>query len=169
MTGQVFVKGSWRDSPRCCTCCADAIPICIRLLNNKAFQPGPFYLGTAGIIIGWIAVGWVTFITAVFVMPTIFPVTRGEPHLLQSSAQSMAEDRLHACPVTGASLPVDQNTVWPLSCYLWRLNDVAITLHQYLCAFVCVSLASIMQIPLPHAAAMAAPAQKDRLGVTCLS
>ena len=59
-------------------CHADAIPICIRLLNNKNFQPGPFYLGTAGIVIGWIAVGWVTFITAVFVMPTVFPVTRGE-------------------------------------------------------------------------------------------
>ncbi|CAL5221654.1 g3881 [Coccomyxa viridis] len=52
-----------------------AIPICIRLLNNKEFQPGPFYLGKAGIVIGWIAVGWVTFITAVFVMPLTFPVT----------------------------------------------------------------------------------------------
>ena len=57
---------------------ADAIPICIRLLNNKNFQPGPFYLGTAGIVIGWIAVGWVTLITAVFVMPNVFPVTTGE-------------------------------------------------------------------------------------------
>ena len=56
---------------------ADAIPIAIRLLNNKQFQPGPFNLGKIGLVIGWIAVGWVVFITAVFIMPTVFPVTRG--------------------------------------------------------------------------------------------
>ncbi|CAK0780294.1 hypothetical protein CVIRNUC_005001 [Coccomyxa viridis] len=53
-----------------------AIPIAIRLLNNKQFQPGPFHLGKIGLVIGWIAVGWVVFITAVFIMPTAFPVTR---------------------------------------------------------------------------------------------
>ena len=30
-----------------------------------------------GLVIGWIAVGWVVFVTAVFIMPTAFPVTRG--------------------------------------------------------------------------------------------
>ena len=64
-----------------CRCAAaDAIPIAIRLLNNKQFQPGPFHLGSIGIVIGWIAVGWVCLITAVFVMPTVFPVTTGESH-----------------------------------------------------------------------------------------
>ncbi len=43
--------------------CADAIPIFIRLLNNKSFEPGPFNLGMAGIVISWIAVIWVCFIT----------------------------------------------------------------------------------------------------------
>ncbi len=38
----------------------------MRLLNNKAFQPGPFYLGRAGIFIGWIAVAWITTITVHF-------------------------------------------------------------------------------------------------------
>ena len=42
---------------------ADGIPIAVRLLNNKRFEPGPFYLGKAGIIIGWIAVAWIITIT----------------------------------------------------------------------------------------------------------
>ena len=67
---------------------ADAIPICIRLLNNKEFQPGPFYLGSLGLVIGWIAVAWVVFITAVFVMPLVFPVTRGEHPVLSCGANS---------------------------------------------------------------------------------
>ena len=41
----------------------DGIPIVVRLLNNKRFEPGPFYLGTAGVVIGWIAVAWITTIT----------------------------------------------------------------------------------------------------------
>ncbi|BDA43078.1 Amino-acid permease BAT1 [Coccomyxa sp. Obi] len=52
-----------------------AIPIFIRLLNNKAFEPGPFNLGMAGIVISWIAVIWVCFITVVFVLPNLYPVT----------------------------------------------------------------------------------------------
>ncbi len=89
---------------RCDLCCADAIPICIRLLNNKEFQPGPFYLGKAGIVIGWIAVGWVTFITAVFVMPLTFPVTTGEQSFLHWSIWSVAEDWLQSCSLNSKSL-----------------------------------------------------------------
>lgn len=74
--------------PICQCAAADAIPIAIRLLNNKQFQPGPFYLGKIGIVIGWIAVGWVCLITAVFVMPTIFPVTTRECPV-RSSPSSM--------------------------------------------------------------------------------
>ena len=147
-------------------CCADAIPICIRLLNNKNFQPGPFYLGKAGIIIGWIAVGWVTLITAVFVMPTVFPVTRGEPRLLQVSPQSRAGDRPQpACPNNSSVAActsecrlvprlLSMASEWPRCCY----HD----LTKYLCAFVNVPSASITQSPRPHAAAVAAQAQKDR-------
>lgn len=41
----------------------DGIPIVVRLLNNEAFEPGPFYLGKAGIVIGWIGVAWIFTIT----------------------------------------------------------------------------------------------------------
>lgn len=46
-----------------CGWCADAIPIFIRLINNKNFEPGPFCLGALGVVISWIAVIWVCFIT----------------------------------------------------------------------------------------------------------
>jgi hypothetical protein len=75
--------------------CADGIPIVVRLLNHKAFQPGPFYLvrmlhaipgclflsaqdvlnvsvlrqGKIGMVIGWIGVGWCTVITVRRITP----------------------------------------------------------------------------------------------------
>ncbi|KAK9915256.1 hypothetical protein WJX75_006770 [Coccomyxa subellipsoidea] len=52
-----------------------AIPIFIRLINNKNFEPGPFCLGALGVVISWIAVIWVCFITVVFVLPGLYPVT----------------------------------------------------------------------------------------------
>ena len=42
---------------------ADSIPIVVRLLNHRSFQPGPFHLGKAGYVIAWIAVAWITTIT----------------------------------------------------------------------------------------------------------
>ena len=42
----------------------------------RTFKPGPFYLGkTASLIVNTIALTYVLFITAVFIMPTAFPVT----------------------------------------------------------------------------------------------
>ena len=35
----------------------------VRLLNNKNFEPGPFYFGKVGLIIGYIGVAWVLVIT----------------------------------------------------------------------------------------------------------
>lgn len=43
---------------------------------GRTFKPGPFYLGKAGsLFINIIALTYVLFITAVFIMPTAFPVT----------------------------------------------------------------------------------------------
>ncbi len=46
---------------------ADGIPIAVRLLNAKDFQPGPFSLGRFGPVIATIAVLWVGFITVRFI------------------------------------------------------------------------------------------------------
>ncbi|CAK0783725.1 hypothetical protein CVIRNUC_006924 [Coccomyxa viridis] len=51
------------------------IPILMRLINGKRFEPGPFNLGRYGPVIGSVAVMWVIFITAAFVLPQTFPVT----------------------------------------------------------------------------------------------
>ena len=45
------------------SCCADGIPILMRLINGKCFEPGPFNLGRYGPFIGSVAVMWVIFIT----------------------------------------------------------------------------------------------------------
>ncbi|KAK9918140.1 hypothetical protein WJX75_001594 [Coccomyxa subellipsoidea] len=52
-----------------------AIPIAVRLFNAKDFQPGPFNLGWLGPIIATIAILWVSFITIIFVLPNVYPVT----------------------------------------------------------------------------------------------
>ncbi|CAL8461962.1 g1493 [Coccomyxa elongata] len=53
-----------------------AIPILMRIINNRRFEPGPFNLGRFGAYIGSVAVIWVVFITVAFVLPTTYPVTR---------------------------------------------------------------------------------------------
>ena len=42
---------------------ADGIPILMRLINHKDFEPGPFNLGKFGPLIGTIACLWVAFLT----------------------------------------------------------------------------------------------------------
>ena len=42
---------------------ADGIPILMRLINGKRFEPGPFNLGRFGPYLGSLAVLWVIFIT----------------------------------------------------------------------------------------------------------
>jgi len=50
------------EAPRF-TVVADAIPIAMRLINHKDFEPGPFNLGKFGPIVAIIAVLWVVFLT----------------------------------------------------------------------------------------------------------
>jgi amino acid permease (GABA permease) len=54
---------------------AYVIPVLLRRLQGKAFQTGPFSLGRWSPIIGWVAVVWVVFITILFVLPPLSPVT----------------------------------------------------------------------------------------------
>jgi amino acid permease (GABA permease) len=54
---------------------AYAIPILLRLINDENFVAGPWHLGRWSKPIGWIAVVWVVFISILFVLPQVSPVT----------------------------------------------------------------------------------------------
>jgi amino acid transporter len=54
---------------------AYAIPIFLRLRAGDRFQPGPWSLGRWSRPIGLVAVTWVSIISILFVLPTVFPVT----------------------------------------------------------------------------------------------
>lgn len=50
------------------------IPVICKMCNNK-FEPGPYNLGRWGWWINLYAALWTTFVTVIFVLPTILPVT----------------------------------------------------------------------------------------------
>jgi amino acid permease (GABA permease) len=54
---------------------AYGIPILLRLRAGDSFQRGPWHLGRWSKPIGIIAVTWITIITILFVLPTVFPPT----------------------------------------------------------------------------------------------
>ncbi len=54
---------------------AYAIPIYLRLRAGRHFKPGPWQLGRWSKPVGWIAVIWVVFVTALFCLPSVSPVT----------------------------------------------------------------------------------------------
>ncbi|KAI8074555.1 amino acid/polyamine transporter I [Gongronella butleri] len=51
------------------------IPILCKLLNQKQFKRGPLHLGRFSPIVGSIALLWIAFITILFVLPPVNPVT----------------------------------------------------------------------------------------------
>lgn len=51
------------------------IPIFLRLLNYKTFRKGPFHLGRWSLPIAAIASIWIIFITIIFMLPQVNPVT----------------------------------------------------------------------------------------------
>ncbi|MDX3121589.1 MULTISPECIES: amino acid permease [Streptomyces] len=52
---------------------AYAIPIFLRVRNRDRFRPGPWNLGSWGVIVGTIAVIWVAFVTVLFCLPQTRP------------------------------------------------------------------------------------------------
>jgi amino acid transporter len=55
---------------------AYVLPTLLRLKQGDAFVPGPWSLGKWSRPIGIVAVIWVAFITVLFMLPTVGPVTR---------------------------------------------------------------------------------------------
>jgi amino acid permease (GABA permease) len=54
---------------------AYVLPTFLRLQQGDAFQRGPWHLGRWSRLIGTVAVLWVAFITVLFMLPTVNPVT----------------------------------------------------------------------------------------------
>src|SRR5262245_32655882 len=54
---------------------AYVIPVFLRLRQGEAFERGPWHLGRWSYIVGWIAVGWVVFISIMFLLPQFSPIT----------------------------------------------------------------------------------------------
>ncbi|MCG7202353.1 amino acid permease [Streptomyces arenae] len=54
---------------------AYAIPVFLRLRAGKRFQAGPWNLGRFSKVVGWTAVLWVGFVTVLFCLPQVSPVT----------------------------------------------------------------------------------------------
>jgi amino acid transporter len=54
---------------------AYAIPVYLRLRAGNHFRPGPWHLGRWSKPIGWTAVTWVAFVTVLFCLPQVRPIT----------------------------------------------------------------------------------------------
>jgi amino acid transporter len=54
---------------------AYVLPTLLRLLQGDSFQRGPWHLGKWSKPIGVVAVAWVIFITVLFMLPQVSPVT----------------------------------------------------------------------------------------------
>jgi amino acid permease (GABA permease) len=54
---------------------AYVIPVFLRVLKGKRFEPGPWHLGRWGVPIGIVASIWVVFIFVLFMLPATSPVT----------------------------------------------------------------------------------------------
>src|SRR5260370_8489290 len=52
---------------------AYGIPILLRRIAGEKFQRGPWHLGQWSPIVGWIAVGWIAFISILFILPQAAP------------------------------------------------------------------------------------------------
>jgi len=53
---------------------AYAIPIFLRVKHRHRFRPGPWSLGSWGVLVGTVAVVWVIFVTILFCLPQTAPV-----------------------------------------------------------------------------------------------
>ena len=55
---------------------AYVLPTFLRLRQGASFERGPWHLGRWSYVVGWIAVIWVVFITILFMLPTVSPITK---------------------------------------------------------------------------------------------
>ncbi|KAF8646980.1 hypothetical protein HU200_065493 [Digitaria exilis] len=54
---------------------AYGLPIFFRVTTaRKSFVPGQFHLGNYGVVVGWVAVAWVSLVTVLFSLPVAYPV-----------------------------------------------------------------------------------------------
>ncbi|KAI9169316.1 hypothetical protein LWI28_010616 [Acer negundo] len=84
---------------------AYAFPIFFRVtLARKSFIPGPFNLGSYGILVGWISVLWVATISVLFSLPVAYPIT---------------SETLNYTPVAVCGLLVLTVSSWILSARHW--------------------------------------------------
>ncbi|XP_071926831.1 amino-acid permease BAT1 homolog isoform X4 [Coffea arabica] len=84
---------------------AYALPIFFRVtLARKSFTPGPFNLGSFGVLVGWIAVLWVATISVLFSLPVAYPVT---------------DQTLNYTPVAVGGLVILTVTAWVFSARYW--------------------------------------------------
>ena len=49
------------------------IPVFLRRINPSAFKPGPWVLGSYGVVLNWIAIIWVVFIVIMLMLPQAAP------------------------------------------------------------------------------------------------
>ena len=57
---------------------AYVLPTFLRLRQGENFERGPWHLGRWSYLVGWIAVIWVVFITILFMLPTVSPITKAD-------------------------------------------------------------------------------------------
>lgn len=89
---------------------AYALPIFFRVtLARKSFVRGPFNLGRYGVLVGWIAVLWVSTITVLFSLPVAYPITK---------------DTLNYTPVAVGGLFIITVSWWILSARHWFKGPV---------------------------------------------
>ncbi|KAL5726581.1 Mitochondrial branched-chain amino acid (BCAA) aminotransferase [Ranunculus cassubicifolius] len=87
-----------------------ALPIFFRVtLARKSFVPGPFNLGRYGVVVGWVAVLWVSTITVLFSLPVAYPITK---------------DTLNYTPVAVGGLFIIVVSWWILSARHWFKGPV---------------------------------------------
>lgn len=84
---------------------AYALPIFFRVtLARKSFTPGPFNLGSFGVVVGWIAVLWVVTISVLFSLPVAYPIT---------------DQTLNYTPVAVGGLFILAISAWVFSARYW--------------------------------------------------
>ena len=88
-----------------------ALPIFFRVTTaRKSFIPGPFYLGRYGVIVGWTAVLWVTFVTVLFSLPVAYPV---------------AKDNFNYTPVAVGGVLLLSISSWVFHARIWFKGPIA--------------------------------------------